>query len=83
MHNQSPTARAIGPPFSHQNVVPITHEQNIICSKTPICRQLFAGHVAGSEKEGKLKKTEKNASNDNINSSSISRPSHWMLIATT
>ena len=39
-------------------MVPITHEQNIICSKTRlnittheqiiICRQLFAGHVVGS-----------------------------------
>ena len=39
-------------------MVPNTHEQNIICSKTRldgttheqtiICRQLFAGHVVGS-----------------------------------
>ena len=46
------------PNFSLENVVPITHEQNIICSKTRldvttheqtiICRQLFAGHVVGS-----------------------------------
>ena len=37
-------------PFSHKSVVSITHEQNtcIICSKTLICRQLFAGHVVGS-----------------------------------
>ena len=44
--------------FSLENVVPITDEQIIICSKTPldgtkheqtsICRQLFAGHVEGS-----------------------------------
>ena len=44
--------------FSHKCVVSITHEQNIICSKTHIddttheqiiiCRQLFAGHVVGS-----------------------------------
>ena len=44
--------------FSLENVVPIAHEQNIICSKTRldgttheqtiICRQLFAGHVVGS-----------------------------------
>jgi len=43
--------------FSLENVVPITHEQTIICSKTRldgstheqtiICRQLFAGHVVG------------------------------------
>ena len=26
----------------------IAHEQNIICSKTIICKQLFAGHVVGS-----------------------------------
>ena len=44
--------------FSLGNVVPIAHEQNIICSKTRldgttheqtiICRQLFAGHVVDS-----------------------------------
>ena len=44
--------------FSLKNVVPITHEQNIICGKTCldgatreqiiICRKLFAGHVVGS-----------------------------------
>ena len=47
-------------------MVPITHEQNIICSKTSldgtlheqtiICRKLFAGHVVGSRPmEGKKK----------------------------
>ena len=52
--------------FSLENVVPITHEQNIICSKTRldgttheqtiICRQLFAGHVVGCRPmEGKKK----------------------------
>ena len=52
--------------FSLENVVPITHEQNIICSKTRldsttheqtiICRQLFAGHVVGCwPMEGKKK----------------------------
>ena len=48
-------------------MVPIAHEQNIICSKTRldgttheqtiICRQLFAGHVVGSrpmERETKM-----------------------------
>ena len=45
--------------FSLENVVPITHEQNIICSKTRldgttheqtiICTQLFAGHVVGCQ----------------------------------
>ena len=44
--------------FSFENVVPTTHEQNVICSKTRldgttheqtiICRQIFAGHVVGS-----------------------------------
>ena len=43
--------------FSLENVVPITHEQNVICSKTRLdgtthektinCRKLFAGHVVG------------------------------------
>ena len=35
-------------PLSPKSVASIAHEQNIICSKTPICRQLFAGHVVGS-----------------------------------
>ena len=53
-------------------MVPITYEQNIICTKTGldvttheqtiICRQLFAGHVAGS---WPMERKEKNASNDN------------------
>ena len=42
--------------FSHKSVVSITHKQNIICSKTLICRQLFAGHVVGSRK---MKRKEK------------------------
>ena len=51
------------------NVVSITHEQNIICSETRldgttheqtiICGQLFAGRVVGPRKDQK-----KNASND-------------------
>ena len=48
MSNHSLTARETNPPFSHKSVVSFTHEQNIICSKTLICRQLFAGHVVGS-----------------------------------
>ena len=54
------------PFFSRENVVPITHEQNIICSKTRldgttheqtiICRQLFAGHVVGSRPMERKKK---------------------------
>ena len=56
--------------FSLENVIPITHEQNIIWSKTRldgttheqtiICRQLFSGHVVGS----RPMKRRKNASND-------------------
>ena len=52
--------------FSLENVVPITHEQNVICSKTRldgttheqtiICRQLFAGHVVGSRPIERKKK---------------------------
>ena len=51
--------------FSLENVVPITHEQNI-CSKTfldctaheqtIVCRQLFAGHVVGSRPMERKKK---------------------------
>jgi len=47
-------------------MVTITHEQNIICSKTHldgttheqtiICRQLFAGHLAGSRPMKRKKK---------------------------
>ena len=53
---------------------PITHEQNIICSKTRLdgttheqtisCRQLFAGHVVGSRP---MERKKKSASNDNFN----------------
>ena len=48
----------------HTSVVSIAHEQNIICSKTLICRQLFAGHVVGFQP---MKKKEKNISKDNNN----------------
>jgi len=51
-------------------MVTVTHEQNIICSKTHldgttheqtiICGQLFAGHVVGSRP---MKRKGKNASN--------------------
>ena len=41
--------------FSPESGVSITHEQNLICSKTSLdgkqaitCRQLFESHVAGS-----------------------------------
>ena len=63
MSNHCLTARGTDLPFSHKSVVSITHEQNIICSKTLICRQLFErerGGLLANEKEGK------NISNDNI-----------------
>ena len=51
-------AQGSGLPFFFEKMVPTTHEQNVICSKTRldgttheqtiICRQLFAGHVVGS-----------------------------------
>ena len=49
-------------PEKRENVymISIAHEQNVICSKTIICKQLFAGHVA-NEKEGE------NTPNDNNN----------------
>ena len=50
-------------------MVPIAHEQNIICSKTRldgttheqtiICRQLFAGHVMDSRPIGREEKTHR------------------------
>ena len=46
MSNQS---RETDLPFSHKSAVSITHEQNIIGSKTRNCRELFAGHVVGSQ----------------------------------
>ena len=49
MSNNSLTARGTDLPFSHKSVVSVTHEQDIICSKTIICVQLFAGHVVGSQ----------------------------------
>jgi len=55
-------------------VVTITHEQNIICSKTHlvgimhertiVCGQLCAGHVVGSRT---MKRKEKNTLNDHVN----------------
>ena len=48
MSNNSLTARGTDLPFSDKSVVSVTHEQDIICSKTLICGQLFAGHVVGS-----------------------------------
>ena len=48
MLNHSLTAWGTDLLFSHMSVMSTAHEQNIICSKTLICRQLFAGHVVGS-----------------------------------
>ena len=45
MSNHSLRARGTDLPFSHKSVVSIMQEQNVICSKTLICRQLFAGQV--------------------------------------
>ena len=47
LSNHSLTGRGSDLPFSHESVASIAHEHNIICSKTLICRQLFAGHVVG------------------------------------
>ena len=49
MSNHSLPAQGTDPPFSHKSVVSITHEQNIICCKTLIFRQLFAGHEVSSQ----------------------------------
>jgi len=43
-------------PFSHESVLSITHEQNIIYSKTLICRQLFAGHMVSSRSKKRKEK---------------------------
>ena len=53
-------------PFFSGEMVAVTHEQNIICSKTRldgttheqtiICRQLFAGHVVDSRPMERKKK---------------------------
>ena len=48
MLNHSLLAQETDLSFSDKGVVLIMHEQNIICSKTLICRQLFAGHVVSS-----------------------------------
>ena len=63
------TAQGSDLPFFLENVVPSTHEQNIICSKTRldgttheqtiICRQLFAGHVVDSRPMERQKKTHR------------------------
>ena len=45
MSNHSLPARGTDPPFSNKSVVSITHEQNIIFSKTLIYKQVFSGHV--------------------------------------
>ena len=62
--------------ISHKSVVSIRHEQNVICSKTLICSQLFAAHVVSSwanEKEGK------NTLNDNNNYSILYQHCSWII----
>ena len=57
MSNHSLPARGTDRPFSQKSVVSITHGQNIICSKTIICRQFFCrsrGELSANEKEGKI-----------------------------
>ena len=57
MSNHFLPARGTDPPFSHKSIVSIImHEQNIICSRKLICRQLFAGHVVSPRP---LKRKEK------------------------
>ena len=56
MSNHYLPASRTDPPFSHKSIVSITHEQSIICNKTLICRQLFAGHLVSSQP---MKKKEK------------------------
>ena len=48
MSNHSMPAQGTDPPFLDKSIVLITHEQNIICRKTLICRQLLADHVVSS-----------------------------------
>ena len=57
MLNHSLTAQGTNLPFSHKSTVSTMNEQNIICNKMLICRQLFAGQVMGFrpvEKERKI-----------------------------
>ena len=70
MSNHSLPAKGTDQPFSLKGVVSIiTHEQNIIiCCKTLICRQLFAGHVVSS---WPMKRKEK--IHENVNFLSFSR----------
>ena len=46
--NHSLLAQGTDAPFSHESIVSITHEQNITCNKTLVCRQLFVGHMLSS-----------------------------------
>ena len=48
MSNHSLLAQGTDALFSHESIVSITHDQNIICSKTLVCRQLFEGHMLSS-----------------------------------
>ena len=46
--NHSLTVQGSNLPFSLKSGLSITYGQKTICSKTLICRQLFAGHMVGS-----------------------------------
>ena len=80
MSNHSLPALQTDPPFSHKIVVSIMHEQNIICSKIIICKQLFAGHVVSSRSvkrkekiRGKTKAVNSTAKSLKYNISSLLR----------
>ena len=56
MSNHSLPTRGTNPPFSYKSIVSITHEQNIICSKTLFCRLLFTGDVVSSQPMKRIEK---------------------------
>ena len=63
MLKQSVTPWGTDLPFSRKTVVSRTmNKQDVICSETLFCRQLFAGHVWVSRPQ----KMKENATNDNI-----------------
>ena len=45
MSNHSLPAQGTDLWFSHNRIVSIRHDQNVICGKALFCMQLFAGHV--------------------------------------
>ena len=66
-------ARGTDLPFSPKSVVSITHEQNIVCSETLICKQLIAGHMVGS-REMKRKENVSNNNCEYLPSREVARP---------